>query len=89
MGCSKRFCNHGIRNAGFDDPRVTHVVIVRPTVSLALFGHAIVGGLREPFFGDTDECYVLAITESMRSALAARISQMSVESWTRHVSVRR
>ncbi|MBF0292504.1 MAG: hypothetical protein HQK86_10160, partial [Nitrospinae bacterium] len=52
-------CNCEVLTTGFDAPRVTHVVMARPTVSLVLYEQIIGRGLRGSKFGGTDTCKII------------------------------
>lgn len=52
-------CNCEVLTTGFDDPRVTHVVMSRTTVSQVLYEQMVGRGLRGPQFGGTSECIVM------------------------------
>jgi DNA repair protein RadD len=57
-GSVKVLCNCEVLTTGFDAPRVTHLVIARPTVSRVLWEQMIGRGLRGPKFGGTERCVV-------------------------------
>jgi superfamily II DNA or RNA helicase len=50
---------------GFDAPRVTHVVVARPTVSQVLYEQMIGRGMRGKKFGGTDVCVILDCVDEM------------------------
>ncbi len=52
-------CNCQVLTTGFDDPRVTHVVMGRPTVSRVLYEQMVGRGLRGPRFGGTAACRIV------------------------------
>jgi len=52
-------CNCEVLTTGFDAPKVTHVVMARPTVSQVLYEQMIGRGLRGPRFGGTATCVIL------------------------------
>jgi superfamily II DNA or RNA helicase len=52
-------CNCEVLTTGFDAPRVTHVVMARPTVSQVLYEQMVGRGLRGPRFGGTETCVIL------------------------------
>lgn len=52
-------CNCEVLTTGFDAPRVTHVVVARPTVSGVLYQQMVGRGLRGPLFGGTESCTIL------------------------------
>jgi superfamily II DNA or RNA helicase len=60
-------CNVEILTTGFDAPRVTHVVVARPTVSRVLYEQIVGRGLRGPKFGGTEECVVIDCVDSFPS----------------------
>lgn len=52
-------CNCEVLTTGFDAPRVTHVVVARPTVSQVLYEQMVGRGLRGARFGGTETCVIL------------------------------
>ena len=60
-------CNCEVLTSGFDAPRVTHVVVARPTVSTVLYEQMIGRGLRGPVFGGTEECVIIDCEDNYRS----------------------
>lgn len=58
-------CNCEVLTTGFDAPRVTHVVVARPTVSQVLYEQMIGRGLRGPRFGGTKTCVILDCADEM------------------------
>lgn len=58
-------CNCEVLATGFDAPRVTHVVVARPTVSQVMYEQMIGRGLRGKKFGGTDVCVVLDCLDEM------------------------
>ena len=58
-------CNCEVLATGFDAPRVTHVVVARPTVSQVLYEQMIGRGLRGKKFGGTDVCVILDCVDEM------------------------
>jgi len=54
QGAVKVLCNCEVLTTGFDAPRVTDVVIARPTVSRVLYEQMIGRGLRGTEFGGTE-----------------------------------
>jgi DNA repair protein RadD len=65
-GLIRVLCNCEVLTTGFDAPRVTHVVIARPTVSRVLYEQIVGRGLRGPKFGGTDECVILDCADDFR-----------------------
>jgi DNA repair protein RadD len=52
-------CNCQVLTTGFDAPKVTHLVIARPTVSGVLYEQILGRGLRGLAFGGTEKCVIL------------------------------
>lgn len=59
-------CNCEVLTTGFDAPRVTHVVVARPTVSQVLYEQIIGRGLRGPKFGGTASCTIIDVEDDFR-----------------------
>ncbi|HEX4962089.1 MAG TPA: DEAD/DEAH box helicase family protein [Thermoanaerobaculia bacterium] len=59
-------CNCEVLTTGFDAPRVTHVVMARPTVSRVLYEQIVGRGLRGPKFGGTETCVVVDCEDNYR-----------------------
>ncbi len=58
-------CNCRILTAGFDAPKITHVILGWPTDSTVLF-HQIIGrGLRGTKFGGTSNCHIRIFTDEV------------------------
>lgn len=57
-------CNCEVLTTGFDHPRITDVVIARPTMSQVLYEQMVGRGLRGSRFGGTDTCGVLDVEDS-------------------------
>ena len=66
-GQYKVLCNCEVLTTGFDAPKVTHVVVARPTVSGVLYEQMIGRGLRGPAFGGTEQCVIVNCRDSYRS----------------------
>ncbi len=66
-GRYKVLCNCEVLTTGFDAPKVTHVVVARPTVSGVLYEQMIGRGLRGPEFGGTEHCVIVNCRDSYRS----------------------
>ena len=60
-------CNCEVLTTGFDAPRVTHVVVARPTASRVLYEQMIGRGLRGPQFGGTAECVIINCQDDYRT----------------------
>src|SRR6266545_4990490 len=60
-------CNCEVLTTGFDAPRVTHVVVARPTVSRVLYEQIVGRGLRGKLFGGTDECVIIDCEDNYKS----------------------
>ncbi len=52
-------CNCEVLTVGFDAPRVTHLMMARPTVSRVLYEQILGRGLRGPKFGGTKTCVII------------------------------
>ena len=59
-------CNCEVLATGFDAPRVTHVVMGRPTVSQVLYEQMIGRGLRGKRFGGREVCTILDCEDDMK-----------------------
>ncbi|MGH9886209.1 MAG: DEAD/DEAH box helicase, partial [bacterium] len=59
-------CNCEVLTTGFDAPKVTHVVMARPTVSQVLYEQMVGRGLRGPAFGGTETCTILDCQDELR-----------------------
>jgi len=59
-------CNCEVLTTGFDAPRVTHVVMGRPTVSQVLYEQMVGRGLRGSKFGGTKECTIIDCVDDYR-----------------------
>ncbi len=67
-GVLRVLCNCEVLTTGFDAPRVTHVVMARPTVSRVLYEQIVGRGLRGPKFGGTATCAILDCEDNFRGA---------------------
>jgi superfamily II DNA or RNA helicase len=61
-------CNCEVLTTGFDAPRVTHVMMARPTVSQVLYEQMVGRGLRGPRFGGTERCTIIDCKDTIRGA---------------------
>lgn len=52
-------CNCEVLTTGFDDPKIDHVIMARPTISNILYEQMIGRGLRGEKFGGTKDCKIL------------------------------
>lgn len=59
-------CNCEVLTTGFDAPRVTHVVVARPTVSQVLYEQMVGRGLRGVKFGGTQVCTIIDCQDDVR-----------------------
>jgi superfamily II DNA or RNA helicase len=66
-GSIKVLCNCEVLTTGFDAPKVTHVVMARPTVSQVLYEQMVGRGLRGPKFGGTQSCVIIDCEDNYRS----------------------
>jgi superfamily II DNA or RNA helicase len=60
-------CNCEVLTTGFDAPKVTHVVMARPTVSQVLYEQMVGRGLRGEKFGGTATCHVIDLEDHYKS----------------------
>lgn len=58
-------CNCEVLTTGFDAPRVTHLVMGRPTVSQVLYEQMLGRGLRGNAFGGTETCVILDCEDNL------------------------
>lgn len=75
-------CNCEVLTTGFDAPKVTHVVMARPTVSRVLYEQMIGRGLRGPKFGGTATCNIVDLEDNYRSERPILGYQAFRELWT-------
>lgn len=66
QGRVRVLCNCAVLTTGFDAPRVTHIVVARPTVSRVLYEQMLGRGLRGPRFGGTETCTILDCRDSFK-----------------------
>jgi len=66
-------CNCEVLTTGFDAPRVTHVVVARPTVSQVLYEQMVGRGLRGPKFGGTETCVILDCEDTFRGEVRPQL----------------
>ncbi|HWL64254.1 MAG TPA: DEAD/DEAH box helicase family protein [Steroidobacteraceae bacterium] len=66
-GKTQVLCNCEVLTTGFDAPKVTHVVMARPTVSQVLYEQMVGRGLRGPRFGGTATCHVIDLEDNYRT----------------------
>jgi superfamily II DNA or RNA helicase len=59
-------CNCEVLTTGFDAPKVTHVVMGRPTVSQVLYEQMVGRGLRGAKFGGTSHCTIIDCVDDYR-----------------------
>ena len=52
-------CNCEILTTGFDEPKIDHIIMARPTISQVLYEQMIGRGLRGELFGGTKTCKIL------------------------------
>lgn len=63
----KVLCNCEVLTTGFDAPKVSHVIMARPTVSQVLYEQMLGRGLRGPRFGGTESCIIIDCEDNYRS----------------------
>lgn len=61
-------CNCEVLTTGFDAPKVSHVVMARPTVSQVLYEQMVGRGLRGRVFGGTETCTILDCQDDFGAA---------------------
>lgn len=66
-GRTQVLCNCEVLTTGFDAPKVTHVVMARPTVSQVLYEQMVGRGLRGPRFGGTATCQIIDLEDNYRA----------------------
>lgn len=71
FGDIKVLCNCEVLTTGFDAPKVTHLVMARPTVSQVLYEQMVGRGLRGERFGGTRTCIVLDCDDHYRETRPA------------------
>jgi superfamily II DNA or RNA helicase len=69
-GAVRVLCNCEVLTTGFDAPRVTHIVVARPTVSLVLYQQMIGRRLRGEKFGGTPICTIFDCEDNYKGGLA-------------------
>jgi DNA repair protein RadD len=79
----KVLCNCEVLTTGFDAPKVSHVVMARPTVSQVLYEQMIGRGLRGPRFGGTESCVIIDLEDKYRSERPKLGYQQFRELWQR------
>jgi DNA repair protein RadD len=82
-------CNCEVLTTGFDAPKVTHVVMARPTVSRVLYEQMIGRGLRGPKFGGTATCNIIDLEDNYRLDRPILGYQAFRELWTNRIQRRR
>jgi superfamily II DNA or RNA helicase len=58
--------NCGVLTTGFDEPKVTAVIVARPTLSPVLYQQMIGRGLRGPANGGTESCEIITIADNFQ-----------------------
>jgi superfamily II DNA or RNA helicase len=87
-GTVQVLCSCEVLTTGFDAPRVTHVVMARPTVSQVLYEQMVGRGLRGPRFGGTDECTIIDCEDNYKFVRPQLGYQAFREIWTPEVRER-
>jgi len=82
----KVLCNCEVLTTGFDAPKVSHVVMARPTVSQVLYEQMIGRGLRGPKFGGTETCVIVDLEDKYRSERPKLGYQQFRDLWRRQDS---
>ena len=57
-------CNYGVLTTGFDAPRTSAAVIVRPTRSLVLYSQMVGRAIRGPAAGGNEACEIVTIVDT-------------------------
>jgi superfamily II DNA or RNA helicase len=70
-GAVRVLCNCEVLTTGFDAPRVSHVVVGRPTLSQVLYEQMVGRGLRGPKFGGTAHCVIVNCVDDYRATTPA------------------
>lgn len=81
QGTVQVLCNCEVLTTGFDAPKVTHVVMARPTVSQVLYEQMVGRGLRGARFGGTATCVILDCDDRWREQRLALGYQAFREIW--------
>ena len=81
-------CNCEVLTTGFDAPKVSHVVMARPTVSQVLYEQMIGRGLRGPRFGGTETCTIIDLEDKYRSERPKLGYQQFRDLWRQHTAKR-
>jgi superfamily II DNA or RNA helicase len=76
-------CNCEVLTTGFDAPRVTHVIMARPTVSQVLYEQMVGRGLRGAKFGGTETCTIVDLEDHYRGERPTLGFQAFRELWRR------
>lgn len=71
-------CNCEVLTQGFDYPKITNIIIGRPTISTVLYEQMIGRGLRGPRFGGTDKCTVIDIIDKTSDDVLEKLAFMKV-----------
>jgi superfamily II DNA or RNA helicase len=79
-------CNCNVLTTGFDAPKVTHVVMARPTVSRVLYEQILGRGLRGPQFGGTETCTILDCKDNFKGERPPLGYEAFRRVWKREVS---
>lgn len=74
-------CNCELLTTGFDAPRVSHVVVGRPTTSQVLYEQMVGRGLRGPAFGGTEVCTIVDVVDDFTVARPALGFEAFREHW--------
>lgn len=73
QGKYRVLCNCQVLTTGFDDPKITHIILARPTVSRVLYEQMIGRGLRGPAFGGTDICHIYDVRDDVTDGKGQKI----------------
>ena len=79
-------CNCEVLTTGFDAPKVSHVVVARPTVSSVLYEQMIGRGLRGKRFGGTESCVILNCRDDYQHSRPRLGYEQYLEVWEPAIS---
>ena len=82
-GDVKVLCNCEVLTTGFDAPKVTHVIMARPTISQVLYEQMVGRGLRGPKFGGTEACVIVDCEDNYKANRPVLGYQRFREVWDR------
>ena len=79
--------NYGVLSTGFDAPKVSTVIIARPTKSAVLYSQMVGRGLRGPAMGGTETCTIIDVPDHLdRYGDLSRLHNEFAPYWTNTVT---